>query len=795
MKISLSGVLKPPWVWVSIAAPWRWIWKLPLGIRLVLAGTFGVLTLIAVFAAKGFFATPELSLLNNDQQTSIFFDTHGKPLRGYCTPPYCREIIPLEKMGDFPKYVVAAEDKHFWHRWTPYDRRAFYAFWKFITTLRKDHGGASTITQQLSKITSLTAEIVAEREKKTFGALLWRKGREMWIAANIETNLDRKQILEHYLNNVWCGERHGVQLCSRVLFGKEAEHVKSVAKIALFAGLLRKPSASPFRSPERARSVRSRVLAQFENEGLITSEQKKRFDQEPLPASRTYFCESGHFNEFIRQQIVENGRLVNQGLRVETTLDCDLQNVAKKTLRASMDAMIERNSELASDLRGLAFMIDRRGAIKVFAQEPGFSVSQHPLTNTWRQAGSAYKPIAYAAATAKINLRWSCKDGGSGPCILHDDRGLSIKMSRREWKTIRNFDNLRLADYAGKVSPLQALAESRNAATMSMIAGVHGGIGPRVGVEDIMKFASTLKLHFPVIDGSLAQEKGIRILGHEALAIGIPTNTIHPGLTIAIGSVEVTPYELARAFSAFAFGELVEPYGIASLKAPHGKNIEPKRAEPEKVFESIFREKLRKQFYKQFNNDLVRDLTQEEEEKVEAEAKLEAKKFWYTVLRGLRATMEFPTGTGHPMYKNLGFQMCGKTGTATNAAGESTDNWFVGCTPSHVMVVWIGRDKKYPMPNTYDENNVKIQETGGRNARIVAEKTLGTAYKKRLKEFFPEATDPLKPFVFLEKTKEHKPEPKKEPLKQEPELPQERPKKPEPQGPEILDESKKQEPV
>lgn len=769
MRIVLPNTLKPPGIIAPAKTSIRLFARLSRRFKIIIC-LIGLCTAFLItIAIKGFFATPDLTLLNNSQQASLFFDASGKPLRGFCTPPFCREVIPLSEMGEFPRFVIAAEDKHFWNRLTAYDiERTIYVFSKFIVTLSKEHGGASTITQQLSRITSLTAELIAEREKKTFGALLWRKGREMWIAAYLETHLKRKEILEHYLNNVWCGERHGVQLCSRVLFGKPANEIKfprDIDKIALFTGLLRKPSASPFRNPEQAKAVRSRVLVQFENEGLITEEQRKWFDHEPLPTSRIYFCESGHFNEFLRQQLTENGRLVNQGLRIQTTLDCDMQNAAQKALRTSMDAMIKRNSDLAEDLRGLALMIDRKGAIKVFAQEPGFNTSQYPLTKTWRQAGSAYKPVAYGAMTFEFGLRWSCKDEGKGPCLLRDSPGLSIKMGKRQWKQIRNFDNLRLADYAGMVTPLQALAESRNAATMSAVAGVYGGISHRVTVEQIMKFAAGIKIPFPTRDVEMAKNEGLRLLGHEALAIGIPTNTIHPGLTVAIGSVEVTPDGLAKGYSALAFGEAVEPFGIETIKNTAGNVIIPQKTESEKVFEKMYREKLRREFYKVHNNDLVRDLSKEEERKIEEQAKTEAKRFWYTMLRGLRATAEIPTGTAHTMFKNLGFQICGKTGTATNAEGESTDNWFVGCTPSYVIVVWIGRDKKHPMPNTFEENKVKdkegneriiktkIQETGGRNARIVAEKVFKIAYAKRPKEFFPPETDPIKPFVFYERVK------------------------------------------
>ncbi|MCZ7626233.1 MAG: hypothetical protein M5R38_10920 [Candidatus Methylomirabilis sp.] len=95
--------------------------------------------------------------------------------------------------------------------------------------------------------------------------------------------------------------------------------------------------------------------------------------------------------------------------------------------------------------------------------------------------------------------------------------------------------------------------------------------------------------------------------------------------------------------------------------------------------------------------------------------------------------------------------MMGKTGTATNEAGETTDNWFYGCSPSYCMAVWIGREKKLPMETVVETpsgRTLRVQETGGRNALPVFIKTMRAVYAHRPTEQFPEATDPKKPFVF-----------------------------------------------
>jgi membrane carboxypeptidase/penicillin-binding protein len=120
------------------------------------------------------------------------------------------------------------------------------------------------------------------------------------------------------------------------------------------------------------------------------------------------------------------------------------------------------------------------------------------------------------------------------------------------------------------------------------------------------------------------------------------------------------------------------------------------------------------------------------------------------MIRGLRATVAFPHGTGKQAKKELDFPVMGKTGTATNQAGDTTDNWFIGCTPSFCMAVWIGREQKLPM-TSYDANGKEIQETGGKNALPVFIKTMKAMYEAMPKEQFPEMTDPTQPFRPSEK--------------------------------------------
>ena len=668
--------------------------------------------------SAGLFDPPDISKLDDPREASQIFDERGVLIKEYCT--YCREIIPLEEMGRFPEVAVALEDKHFWSRWGPIDwAGVLRAFWENIKAGRIEQG-ASTITQQVARNIFAEEELRYERETGKLSAKLWRKMREAFISAVLERTLYEKfgdgklaraKILEIYLNTVYCGDGkngawYGVKSCSRWYFNKSPREL-NFAEVAMIAGLWRSPNLSPFLKPKEALELRGRALGQLVDEGILTSEQKKEFEAFPFPQKRTSseINPAPHFAEFVRRQIVEKHRFVDQGLKVYTTLNLEWQKTAQNALRAAMDEMIKRNPELAEDLRGTAFLMDARtGSIKAFAQEPSFKESEYLLDQIKRHTGSAFKPFFYLAWLLKGG-RLSCEDEGVGPCRLDDstDRGdgrsiLAIPMGKGgERKYIQNFPYQGLPRYRGIIPAIQALVESRNAATMSGVAGVRNSrAGARISKEEILKTAHRLGISLPETD---------------------------PGLTVAIGSIDVSLYEMVRAWAAMLNGRIIEPYAVEEVFDGAWKSVEAAEL-------------------KETENILISSIT-------------------LAITRGLRATVELPHGTGSlanaELVKKLGVGVMGKTGTATDAEGETTDNWFIGCTPSYCMGIWIGRDKKLPMKTTV-VGGQSVQETGGRNALPVFIKTMQKVYETEPRDVFPEATNPKKPFKSENKETEDQPQ-------------------------------------
>ncbi len=653
-----------------------------------------LLVFTAILYHKGFFEPPDLSLLNDRRETSKIYDAQGNVIKEYCT--YCREIAKLEELGDFPKLALAAEDKDFLTR-----RIAFInsdgilrALWQDIRTFGLNQGG-SGIPQQTSRIIFAHEELEKEWGEKDHRSKiwlkLWRKGRETWIATRLTKNLSREQILEIYLNNVHCGTgRYGVKTCSLYYFGKQPRDLNP-AEAAVIIGLWRSPRSTPFADPERALNLRNRVLSQLSHEGAIDNGELNKWLKYPLPKSREKHSENAHFAEFVRREITSKMPLVDHGLNIQTTIEPNWQVVASQALLKSMNEMKRRNPEL-TDLRGAAIVIDAKtGAIKVWVQEPGFKESEYLTDQIHRHPGSAFKPIAY---TTLIEHGWklSCNDEGSGPCLLDDSGKLAVPMGRKSGlHYIQNFPYKTQPRYKGMIPAIEAIAESRNAATMSAVKNVRNSRVPetqRVFKDEIVEVAERL---------------------------AIPKPTVDPGLTVGLGSIDVSPLEMVRAWTGL-LGNMVEPYAIEKISDRNGEVAVPK-------------------------------ITQSTASPLDEKTSL-------AITRGLRATVEFPTGTAARAKRELDFQIMGKTGTATNWAGETTDNWFVGCSPSYCMAIWIGRENKTAIKTTRDKNGNETQETGGLNAIPVFITTMKTIYADREKETFPEMTDPLKPFVYIkEETK------------------------------------------
>jgi len=285
---------------------------------------------------------------------SEVFDREGRLVGEFYTQK--RRIVPIDEI---PRHVqlsfVAAEDGSFFeHEGIDYASIVRAA----IANLRQGGiaQGASTITQQMVKSLLLSPE-------RTYK----RKLREMILARRIESQFSKDEILFLYLNQIYFGHgAWGIGQAARTYFGKAAQDL-TVSEAALLAGLVQRPSAyDPLRNPEAAESRRRYVLGRMRADGYIDEatyqaqlaappELKTHPDEENIEASR-YFTEEvrRHLFERLDPELVLNG-----GLRIETTLDVDLQRVAREAVRTGLVAH-DRRRGYRGPLRQVA--VDELGA-------------------------------------------------------------------------------------------------------------------------------------------------------------------------------------------------------------------------------------------------------------------------------------------------------------------------------------------------------------------------------------------------------------------------------------------------
>ncbi len=450
----------------------------------------------------------------------------------------------LVKIDEIPKIVkdafIATEDKRFyqhagidWHR-------------AVGVVLRSPiHGysqGFSTITMQLAR--NVFPEKIS-REKSVV-----RKIKEAKVARAIEAKYDKKKILELYLNQIDLGHgEYGVETASQRYFGKSVRDL-NLAEAATLAALPKAPARyNPVRFPERAIQRRNTVLGLMHGAGYISEADMSRARAYPLQlANKTVTGETApYFVEWVRQQLdAQFGKqLYEQGLKVFTTLDLDMQGAAERALERQAKAiesgrfgsyqhetyehyMAHREGDEGTGtspyLQGAFLAMDpRTGAVRAMIGGRDFDDSKfNRSVQAQRQPGSTFKPIVYSAAV---------QNGRPASYIVNDSPLVLQVPGQPEWAP-QNYD-LR---FLGEIPMRQSLYLSRNVSTV------------RLGME-----------------------LGEQTVINEARNFGI-TTPIPPYPSIHIGAAEVYPIELISAYTAFAnLGVRASPNAILRVENQKGE--------------------------------------------------------------------------------------------------------------------------------------------------------------------------------------------------------------------------------
>ena len=270
--------------------------------------------------------------------TSVVLDRKGRLIAEFYTEQ--RRLVPIEQIPEHVKLAfISAEDGKFYQ----HDGFDFVAILRAAIANLREGGiaqGASTITQQTVKSLLLSSEKTYERKLKEI-LLSWR----------LEQQLTKDEILYLYLNQIYFGNgAHGIGQAARSYFGKEAKDL-TVSEAALLAGLPQRPSDyEPNRNPKAAEGRRRYVLGRMLAENHIDPASYDRELAAPPVIQdhpeRANFEVAGYFSEEVRRLLYkELGQdvVLEQGLRIETTLDLDLQHTAREAVQSGLIAQDHRH--------------------------------------------------------------------------------------------------------------------------------------------------------------------------------------------------------------------------------------------------------------------------------------------------------------------------------------------------------------------------------------------------------------------------------------------------------------------
>jgi penicillin-binding protein 1B len=518
-----------------------------------------------------------------------------------------RRPVTLDELPEYvTRAVLAAEDDNFYTHPGVSPTGIARALW----VNAKDGGvaqGGSTITQQLVKNLYLSSE-----------RSLARKGKEAWIAILLELRYSKKSILEAYLNEIYWGKSGpanviGLGAASWAYFGKHPSQL-TLAEAATLAGMIQAPgSYLPTQHPEKALERRNWVLKRMGEIGWVPGEQVRHAQAEPLVVRpetvkprpfAPYFAGLAEHEARERFGIKD---LPDEGYILFATLRWRDQRRAEQAVAqglADLEKGLERRRKGRS-LQGALLSVDPRdGAILAYVGGRSYANSQFDrVRSAHRQAGSTFKPVVYSAAFEEAVV--------SAASLLKDSP-ITVKAKGLLWKP-QNYDR----GFRGLVTVRSALEQSLNIPTVRLAL--------QVGLSRVI---------------DQAREMGF-------------TARFDPVPSLALGSFEATPYEMAEAYTAFANdGARPELHGLAAVRERGGLDGEavlgddlpaPRRVMPPEVA--------------------------------------------YVVTSILQGAMDHGTASAARSY-GVRDALAGKTGT-TN---DRRDNWFAGYSPDRVTVVWVGYD-------------------------------------------------------------------------------------------------------
>jgi len=526
-----------------------------------------------------------------------------------------RRVVTYDELPrNLVQAVVAIEDRRFFEH-------SGVDYWRLLGALRNDlmrkHNymeGGSTLTMQAARGFFLTPE------KK-----IKRKLIEIVITFQLEHRFSKQQIFQMYGNQINLGQQgsfaiNGFGEAAQAYFGKDVRQL-DLAQCAMLAGMIQHPSyLNPYHHPERVLARRNLVLDSMVETGAITKDQAESAKAEGLHLSvqSVDASEAPYFVDLVRDQLNQKlgERDFNrEGLHIYTSLDPDLQKAATSAVESTMHVIDEQVDKLRAKHHpgepvtypqvALVALNPHTGQVLALVGGRNYGASQLNHAVAKRPTGSIFKPFVYASAfnTSVAGTQLPGHDELFSPITILNDEQTTYEVGNKEY-TPRNMHG-----YHEEVTARYALQMSLNNATI--------GLASLVGFDQV---------------ASLARQAGVKS------ARGTPS--------VAIGSYDSTPLDMAGAYTIFANGGLhLDPWMLASVRTPSG--------------------------------DVITDYSPTSKQVLDPRVAYLTTHMMENVINA---------GTGYEVRRR------GFTAPAAGKTGTSHDAWFAGYTSNLLCIVWVGND-------------------------------------------------------------------------------------------------------
>ncbi len=552
-----------------------------------------------------------------------------------------REKRRLIEYNDLPKVFIdaltAAEDQHFFTHWGVDPVRLAGAVLHSVRTSDRI-GGTSTITQQFARNFFLTTDRTPQR-----------KAAEIFITLMLEHRLTKQQILTMYANQTYMGQRgsfsiHGFSEAASAYFGKDLSNL-TLPETATLVAIIPAPNGkfSPIKHPDEVKRRRNNVLDAMHSLHTIGDKEYQEARNADLKVApiKMDASDAPYLVDYVRDELLKDFNddvLTSSNLRVYTSLDPALQKAAVEAVTNGLKfvneqiAALKKRQKNPENLPGpqvsLIALDPHTGEIKAMVGGSDYGASQYNrIIQASRQPGSIFKPIVYAAA---LETAFDRKTDENAP----SPENTSDSSSPR-------FESFR---HEGVVTPITTLVDEPTTFTYdgdrtyepnNYHQQYRGLVTVRTALEN--------SLNVPTI--KVAEMIGFNRVAAMAKRLGLNAK-IKGYPSVALGAFEVTPIEMAGAYTAFSNeGRRMQPHAVLRVTSP--------------------------------DKTLNKTYTYQPQEVIRPELAYLMTYLMEGVIR---------SGTA------VGVRARGFTLPAAGKTGTSRDGWFAGYTKDLLAIAWVGYD-------------------------------------------------------------------------------------------------------